>query len=407
MKIPHHLETSAPRNVLFVLYNDFRCNSAGHVHSLARELNLLGFSCAVAVPSGKDTVDQFPVRGFEPVLYNEVEQGRYRFPDGRGPDFVHAWTPRELVRKFCTRISRLYRFRQFVHMEDNEWHVLARLSGRPWAEIERLSLHELDAFVPDSLSHPVRGMDFMEDSDGVTLIIDKLKDIVPSKTPSRVFWPSAQPELFFPRPLPKLDGKYLDIPSENTVIVYSGNVHQANAHEVRSLYLAVAILNREGFPTTLVRTGESYCPFLGVDDRWAKPNVIELGTVPRQSVPSVMALADLFVQPGRADVFNDYRFPSKLPEFLSIGRPVILPASNVALEMEHGKHGWILKDANAVNISEAVRTIMGDRALYATLALGAVDFFQTRLDWHKAACSLAGFYSESLTRSSLTRSASN
>lgn len=144
------------RNILFVLYGDFLCNSAAHVHCLAAELASLGYSCAVAVPAGKDTADHFPSRQFQAVLYEEVEQGQLFFPNGRGPDVVHAWTPRELVRKFCQRISKLYRFRQFVHMEDNEWHILSRFSYLPWKTIEALSLEQLDAFVPESLSHPIR-----------------------------------------------------------------------------------------------------------------------------------------------------------------------------------------------------------------------------------------------------------
>ena len=383
---------NAPRNILFVLYDDFRCNSAIHVHSLARELFLLGFSCAVAIPSGKDTADQFPGRKFEPVLYEEVEQARFCFPDGRGPDIVHAWTPREIVRNFCLRIAELYRFRQFVHMEQNERQILALLTCRPWSQIERLTLGELDGLVPMSLFHPVRGVDFMRNSDGITLVIDKLKELVPSPPSSLVLWPSAQPDLFFPCSRSKANRDAFGISAENTVIVYTGNVHQANAQEVHRLYVAIAMLNREGFPTTLVRTGENYYPLLGSNESWIKPFVLELGTVPRESIPSVMALADLFVQPGRPDEFNNYRFPSKLPEFLSIGRPIILPASNIALHMVHGKDAWILQDANEINIAEAVRTIMGDWDLYTTLASGALDFFRTRLDCKRDARELAEFY---------------
>ncbi len=34
---------------------------------------------------------------------------------------------------------------------------LARLTGRPLDEIQKLTLDQLDNFVPRSLSHPVRG----------------------------------------------------------------------------------------------------------------------------------------------------------------------------------------------------------------------------------------------------------
>jgi glycosyltransferase involved in cell wall biosynthesis len=386
----------APRNILFVLYSDFTCNSAAHVHALVQELTTLGHSCAIAVPFGKEGSRQFAFKEFQTLLFDEVEACLLVFPDGRGPDVVHAWTPREVVRKFCARIAKVYSFRQFVHMEDNEWHILTRLSGRPWEQITGLSLERLDAVVPESLSHPTRGVDFMRKCDGITLIVDRLGELVPPQVPTCVLWPSAQRELFFPRPLPKLDGRELGIHPGSTVVVYTGNVHPANAHDVRSLYLAVAMLNREGFPATLVRTGRDFCNFLGPDDRWARSHSIELGMVSRWEIPCIMALADLFVQPGRADSFNDYRFPSKLPEFLSIGRPVILPASNVAHTMTHGEHAWVLANADATSICEAVRTVMGDADLYRRLARGAVEFFEEHLDWTRSARSLSAFYSETM-----------
>lgn len=385
-------------NILFVLYSDFTCNSAAHVHALVQELAALGHACAITVPFGKEGVQQFAFSGFQTLLFEEVEAGQLIFPDGRGPDIVHAWTPREIVRKFCARIATDYKFRLFVHMEDNEWHILARLSGRSPEQIATLSAEDLDALVPESLSHPKRGFDFLGKCDGITLIVDRLSELVPLHVPTRVLWPSAQRELFFPRPLPKLSGRDLGIPADNTVVVYTGNVHPANAHDVRSLYLAVAMLNREGFPIALVRTGRDFCRFLGEDESWARRHSIELGMVSRWEVPCVMALADLFVQPGRADVFNDYRFPSKLPEFLSIGRPVILPSSNVAHAMTHGQHGWVLANADAVNICAAVRTIMGDADLYRRLAQGAVEFFQQHLDWTRSARALSAFYAEAMAK---------
>jgi glycosyltransferase involved in cell wall biosynthesis len=254
-------------------------------------------------------------------------------------------------------------------------------------------LQQLDEIVPESLTHPVRGLEFMRNSCGITLILEKLKELVPEKSPSIVLWPSAQSELFG-QPLPKGDRKAFGIPDGHTVIVYTGHVNHANAREIRCLYLAVGRLNREGVAVTLVRTGENIWALrlLSEEEDWIKPYVIELGTVRRELLPSIMATADLFVQPGRPDAFNDYRFPSKLPEFLSIGRPVILPAANIGLQMVHGKDAWILPDADEVHIAEAVRTIMGDAALYDRLSAGAVEFFRTRLDWKRTAKELADFY---------------
>ncbi len=161
---------------------------------------------------------------------------------------------------------------------------------------------------------------------------------------------------------------------------------------MRSLYLAVAVLNREDFPATLVRAGTDYHPFLGPDERWGRRYSIELGPVSHTQIPELLALADVLVQPGKGDAFNDYRFPSKLPEFLSVGRPVILPNANIGRHMEHRVDGFVISDMNAIAIADAVREIMSDEALYRTLSSGALEFFRKWLSWAKSGRLLRDFY---------------
>ena len=62
--------------------------------------------------------------------------------------------------------------------------------------------------------------------------------------------------------------------------------------------------------------------------------MIELGAVGWREIPGYLALADAFVQPGAADDFNRYRLPSKLPEFLAMGRPVVLPDCNIGHDLD-------------------------------------------------------------------------
>jgi glycosyltransferase involved in cell wall biosynthesis len=109
-------------------------------------------------------------------------------------------------------------------------------------------------------------------------------------------------------------------------------------------------------------------------------------------------MADVLVQPGKSNKFNDYRFPSKLPEFLSASRPVILPNANLARYMTHGLHGFILVDCNAVAIADSIREIMSNPELYNRLAAGALDFFRARLSWAESAKKLNEFYSSATPR---------
>ena len=380
-------------NILFVLYHDFRANSAGQIYPLANELVRLGHNCAVAVPRNKETISVLGTPLFRCLDFSQLEDLPTCFPDRRGPDVIHSWTPRENVRIFTeAALSRYPSMNLFVHLEDNEWHLLEQSTAQSIKSLSALSPEELDYVVPPDRSHPIRGVSFMKQATGITVIIDKLRELVPEGLPTLELWPSADESLFSQSSSDSVSRQTLGIPPGNTILVYPGNVHAANAREVRSLYLAVALLNREGHPTTLVRAGLDFVSFLGPDEGWARSNAIELGYIAKREIPSFLALADVFVQPGRPDHFNDYRFPSKLPDFLAMGRPVILPRSNIGLHMRHEEDAWVLDNANGPAIAEAVRAIMTDSALYARLADGALRFFRARLSWPLSARNLSSFY---------------
>lgn len=352
----------------------------------------MGHECRVAVPYNKDSLNTMgPVR-FEALEFDEVREIGFGFSNARGPNLIHAWTPREVVRQFCEYARRVCPCRLFVHMEDNEWHLVSSALGRPFQELALLPSDEVDALIPPTLSHPIKGRDFLNSADGITVIIDRLAELVPPGKPVLEVWPSARQDLFAARPKQAFDRSAMGIPKNSTVIVYTGNVHWANAEEMRSLYLTVAILNREGHPTTLLRAGVDHCPFLGPDETWARCHSVELGKIPHIEIPALLTLADILVQPGRPDAFNDYRFPSKLPEFLSVGRPVILPTTNIARHMTHRKHGYILSESNGIAIADAIREIMSDPALYRDLSVGALDFSKEHLSWSRSARKLNDFY---------------
>jgi len=99
------------------------------------------------------------------------------------------------------------------------------------------------------------------------------------------------------------------------------------------------------------------------------------------------------VQPGVPDPFNDYRFPSKLPEFFSIGRPVVLPRTNLGTQLRHGIDAYVLDRADAAGIAQAVIELRQDRALYDRLSQGAVASAEKYFSWQRSAETLAKFYS--------------
>jgi glycosyltransferase involved in cell wall biosynthesis len=390
-------------NVLFVLYHDFTANSAIHVHNFANQLVHLGHSVAVAVPENKETAENLGEREYNAVTFPECD-GRWerQFPNGRGPDVVHAWTPRENVRLFCEKLAGFSTFVLFIHLEDNEERILEVNLGASFHELERIP----NLKVPPNLSHPINYRRFVAGAAGVTIIMDRLEKFLPAHVPRLVLWPGADRELFYPRPIDSAYRESLGIPNEHLVLCYTGNVHSANAREVRSLYLAVAMLNREGRPATLLRAGADYCAFLGPDDQWARRHSMELGYVKHFEVPHLLALAHYMIQPGTDDAFNEFRLPAKLPEFFSMGRPVILPRTNVGRFVEHGKDAWLLPKVDALGIIDSVSRFAEDPDLVLRLSQGAAEFSDRYFDWEKNALTLDQFY-QSSTASQQPRHATN
>ena len=380
-------------NVLFILYHDFTSNSAYHVHCFANCLVGLGCDCAVVVPDNKKSIQSI---GSTPLYshfdFSDLEASPLRFADGRGPDIVHCWTPREIVRQFYDRVSSLHEARLVIHLEDNERLLTARSTKRTHEQLKKLRLSELDQIIVRNLSHPIHSERFLKSAAGVTVIMDTLRELAPPGKPVVEIWPSADEALFGPRPINWERRQKMGIPRNSTTIVYSGNVHVANAPEVRSVYLAVALLNREGHPATLIRTGRDFSQFLGDEDQWARKHAIELDFVERSEMPGILAMANIFVQPGKPGPFNDYRFPSKIPEFCAIGRPIVLPASNVGLAMRHLEDAYVVPQATATAIMDAVLTISGDPQLAARLERGARRFFTEELSWRLSASKLFDFY---------------
>jgi glycosyltransferase involved in cell wall biosynthesis len=375
-------------NILFVLYHDFSANSAIHVHNFANQLAALGHSTAVAIPEDKDRGSALGEQNYTVHRFDQVDGDWSRmFADGGTADIVHAWTPRENVRLFCEKVAGFCDYALFIHLEDNEERILEVNLGIPFQKLAR-SRSE----TPNNLSHPRNYRTFIESAAGVTLIMDRLEQFVPADVPKLTLWPGANEELFHPRPRDSALMEQLGISEGTVILCYTGNVHSANAREVRSLYLAAAILDREGTPTRLVRTGRDFCPFLGPDEEWGRWISIELGHIPYSEIPGILSLADVLVQPGANNSFNEYRLPGKLPEFFAMGRPIVVPRSNVGRFLRHGEEAWVLDKVDAIGIVDAVLAIRHNKELGETLAAGATRFCRQHFNWKRNTETLDEFY---------------
>ncbi|QYM79768.1 glycosyltransferase [Horticoccus luteus] len=390
-------------NILFVNYGDFTTNSLNHIGGFASVLADLGHACAIAVPHGLETLSHVDSSRFYATTFADaLAQPRTLFPDGRAATVIHAWTPRELVRKFVLAYQRTaaHPARLVIHLEDNERFLLERFTGKSFAALCAADASDLAALLPDNLSHPLRHQSFLALADGVTVIEPRLHEFVPPGIPLHVLRPGVDFQLYQPQPPAQTLRAELKLPVDERVIVYTGGTTFANEDEVRALYEAVALLNRRGQPTRLVRTGFNAAGFLDSLSPETRSFALELGFVPKEQLPRLLALADVLVQPGVPGPFNDYRLPSKLPEFLALGKPVLLPATNIGLLVRAGADALLLHDGTAEEIALRCAEVFASSSLAGTLGAAARRFAQTHFDLAENTTALATFYRTCLDRSS-------
>ena len=379
-------------NILFVLFGDFTSNSAYHVTALANALIERGFDCIVTVPDHPETIEAQPTARFLGIEFSQLENLHHFYSDGKGPAVTHVWTPRESVRQCWQKLESQFTTDLVIHLEDNEKELLRNHLGISEIEIAKLAPAELDAKVPQSLSHPTRSGPFLSKAKGITTIIETLAENAPGGTPCLTFWPAASDD-FRPLELNFPLRRKLGILDDETVVFYHGNVHRTNTAEVKELYQAIAQLNASGKPTWIIRTGRDHDEFKKLTQGLLAERLINIGFVKRaKDLPILMSMADLFVQPGSPGAFNNYRFPSKLPEFFAIGRPVILPAANLGHRVKHGQDAYVLDDANAITIADAITEIQSNASLYDRLAEGSKRFAQKHFSWQRSAEKLSDFY---------------
>lgn len=379
------------------------CNSGLHVRSLAFALAKQGFRIRVLLPERR-VEDAALEEGLDIAGFDEAAKLVAADP----PDLLHLWTARErmvaLERRLAHRSPRA--IPHLVHLEDNEELLLRepmRLSAEAFAAVRR---GERALEVPEHLTHPRHGLALLERAAGVTALIEPLVERLPSAMPRTVFLPGFDPAFAEPDPdAGDAVRSRLGIPESTLIAVYTGNVHESNVGEVRSLYLAVALANRLGLPMRLVRTGLDFVPLAEHGEDLLRAHSHELGFVDRALLPRLVHAADFLVQPGRADAWNRFRVPSKLPDFLASGRPVVLPRVNLGERLAGGVEAIVLDSAAAEDLLECFRSWADRPEERRRVGERGAAFARQHLSWTSAAAAVGDLYREVLGAGTVPQSA--
>jgi len=383
-------------NVVIVSYTHLDSNSGLHINSIANLLVDKGIECIVCVPDSKDTVFNLGKPAYSLLTFDEAERKGVRFSYPDRQTVIHAWTPREIVRNFVSRLSGKYGWKFIVHLEDNEEAIVSQDLGIPASALSTLPEHFLDQMIAPTRSHPKRFREFISQSSGVTALIDRLLEFKPASLPGQVFWPGYELDKKWDLPTNNTYRQKLGIADNETVILYPGNVHGSNRDEIFSLYLAVGLLARKHIRIRLVRTGTDYCELFDKTLDMLNNTCIQLGVVPRKELPRIFSLSDILVQPGGSNAFNDYRFPSKIPEFFASGRPVLLPATNIGRFLTNNEQCIMLYSGNAIEIAEKLELLIQNPDLQRSVGKSGRLFAEHRLNWNVAVNIIHDFYKQIL-----------
>lgn len=377
-------------NVLFVSYNSVLSNSGIHILSLANSLKKLGLNCAVCVP---ETNEPDIGKSNDVPIINYTEGIDYC--KDNNINLIHVWTPREITRIFVNELLSNYSCPYIIHFEDNEEAIFYTSMGIDFNKYVKLYNSGSTRKVPSNLTNPIHFKEFISLASGFTILIDSLREFCPEDAKILRFWPGYDESIEWDKqPSPYIRNRF-NITDDEFVLLYNGNVHYANRDEVKSLYLSIALLNRNGYPTRLIRTGNNYCELFGTDS-WniIKNYVTELGFVDRKELADLFSITNAFVQPGKPNKFNDYRFPSKIPEFLASGKPVILPNTNIGKELSDGEECLLLQEGNAIDIKEKLLLLFNDNDLSTKIGASGKKFAEKYLRWGDVAQNVYKFYQQ-------------
>ena len=379
-----------PMRLVIVYFGPFDVNSAIQAFRLANDLIELGWRVTFAAVGDPGSIRNVGDPRFECVTHHDLAGVVERSRQGDETTLVYAWTPRENVRRATVGLAGSLGVPYVVHLEDNEPYLYEAATGR---SVEEAMRRPDAAVTPMPLIDPRRWAGFIRDAAALTMIVDELDHFNFGGRPTHLFRPAIDPDRFRPDLTPPVSRAALGIDDDEFVIVYHGTVHFANHHEMLSLYLAIKLLQRRGRRVRLVRIGHT--DLGGVDPRAfgaLRDGVVELGPIGWRDIPGYLALADGFVQPGEPDAFNTYRLPSKLPEFLAMGRPVVLPACNIGLELTDGENALLLEWGDGLEIAARVEQLIDDPLLRERLGAAARAFALEQPTGNQSSLGVARFF---------------
>jgi glycosyltransferase involved in cell wall biosynthesis len=369
--------------ICIVSHGPIDCNSGRHIAAIAERLVKHEVDVTVAVPILKPNNNGVK-HSFNIVSLDDLRQVRNL---ASSFSLMYYWSPRKMMVSTHNKISSFTekQIPYIVHLEDNDLEICMNALNISNEKLAQASVDpKISLNIPDFYCDPFAADLFLSNSKGVTALSTSLLKAIPDWLPRLHFWPAFEPSsisVYSEESISQLR-KELNISDEDFIVSYTGNVHLSNVAEVRSLYIAVALVNRMGMPLKLVRSGCDHARLFTDDEwHWINKHVICLGTIDLCQVFNIQKMSTMLVQPGLADTWNECRVPSKIPEYLASGRPVIVPKANIGHCLSHEDNAICLEKANAEQIALALLKWLPKRTKLNQIGSRGACFAAEVLNW--------------------------
>ncbi|HSF20320.1 MAG TPA: glycosyltransferase [Vicinamibacteria bacterium] len=412
-------------NVIIVGYMGFDGPGVMHAHHFANGLVGEGHNILLLINGDKRTAGLMsePPRyrleqiGFEdgflaPDLLTLAKQ----FP----PDLVHIWTPRHVPARVGLELAVATGARLVIHFEDDEEVLLRhfggnarfasddvafyRLMARETLDADRLAALALSVnaeFLRATLLnpglwfwlHPVASAVAVRYADAYTFISQSYRDVLelPRNKPSLLLYPGVDRDRFAPGYEPELRER-LGL-EDRTILVYSGAI--ADVHDFSAYLKALPEVVRQHPDVMLVQVGRN--DIKAVTDSIVKAldlsrHVLFAGAIPHYQMPLYLAMADAFLAPVRHDDFNKHRLPSKIPEYMSVGRPMLIMNWGFGRVLEPEDGVVKVYSDEPGEVARGLLALLDLRDDWTAMGSRLRDRSATFFDWKRNTGLLADFY---------------
>lgn len=417
--------------IAIVSYMGFDGAGVKHAHYFANRLVAAGHDVLFLLNGACDTVELMadsPKYALTEVSFRHglLSPVTRRAVEEFSPEIVHIWTPRHVPARVGIDVAVHHAARLVIHFEDDEEFVLRHFSGNTRfceddLELFRLFLdEELDAARLEEIAgkldteflrvtaldppswawiHPIVSAVAMRFADASTVISSAYREYLRELNgdrPSHLLYPGVDHERFMKAAGDSRLAAELGV-EDRKVFLYSGTI--ADIHDFTSFMKAMPPVVRDHPESVLVQVGRNTIP--GITDRMIaelgiEDHVVFTGAVPHHRMPEYLALADVFLAPVRPDDFNAHRLPAKIPEYMAVGRPMLIADHTFGLELEQGTEVEKVESDSPDEVADAMRRLLADPARWPAMGRRLRARSRELFDWDANTDRLIDFYEEIL-----------